>query len=106
LSGDIVFLANNGSPIGFATVRDCPKPPSSQGCDTVDTLAEIDVAALSSGSGGSVLKSIRGQIVRGASCSDSSSGYGSVFGVAAYADKVLGFSRSGNGGYAIAIDNV
>ena len=28
LSGDIVFLANNGNPVGFATVRDCPSPPS------------------------------------------------------------------------------
>ena len=38
LSGDIVFLANGGSPVGFATVRDCPNPPSQTGCSTIDTL--------------------------------------------------------------------
>ena len=35
LSGDSVFLTNNGNPVGVATVRDCPTPPSSSGCSTM-----------------------------------------------------------------------
>src|SRR5258706_723626 len=38
LSGDIVFVENAGSPLGFATVRDCPNPPSSTGCNPINTL--------------------------------------------------------------------
>src|SRR5262249_15852728 len=43
LSGDIVFLANNGNPLGFATVRNCPSPPSSSSCNSSDTLIELDL---------------------------------------------------------------
>lgn len=104
LSGDIVFLSNGGSPIGFATVRDCPNPPSTSGCDTVDTLVEINVTKLAAGSTQQVIKSIRGQVVKSATCTDSSttSGYGSMFGVAAWNNTVFGFSRSGD---LVQIDN-
>lgn len=97
LSGDIVFLANNGNPVGFATVRDCPSPPSTSNCDADDTLLEIDVSLIGSATTGSVTKAVRGQIVKGASCNDGTSGsYGSMYGIAAWNDKVYGFSRKGN----------
>ncbi len=85
LSGDIVFLANNGNPIGFATVRDCQSPPSSTTCDKNDTLIEINLGALATATTNSVTQSLRGQIV----------GYGSMYGISAYQDKVYGFSHSG-----------
>jgi len=86
LSGDIVFLANNGSPVGFATIRDCKTPPSSATCNKSDTLAQINMSALKSATTGSVLQSIRGEIV----------GFGSMYGISAYEDKVFGFSHSGD----------
>jgi hypothetical protein len=105
LSGDIVFVANEGNPVGFATVRDCPTPPSSNGCNEVDTLIEIDVAAMTTATTGSVTKSIRGLIVKGPGCSDTAAGYGRVYGIAAHQDKVFGFFRSSGDGFAIEIDN-
>ena len=95
LSGDIVFLQNGSSPIGFATVRDCPKPPSSSGCNT-DSLIEIDVPALKTATTNSVLKAVRGKITKAATCNDASSGsYGSMFGIAAFNDQIFGFSNKG-----------
>jgi hypothetical protein len=97
LSGDIVFFANNGNPIGFATVRDCPNPPSTSNCDTIDTLIEIDVAAMKNATKQSVLKSVRGQISTAPGCNDGLAGdYGSMYGIGAWNDKVFGFSRKGN----------
>jgi hypothetical protein len=106
LSGDIAFFENEGSPIGFATARDCPSPPSTVDCNTIDTLVELDVPALAGGGSQSVLKSVRGQIVRSASCGDTEPGYGSVFGIAAWLGTVYGFSRRDGDGYAIEISNV
>ena len=107
LSGDVVIFANQGNPVGFATVRDCPNPPSPTGCNTIDTLVDLDIAAMAQTTTGSVVKSVRGQVVKSASCGDSAPGYGSVYGVAAYGGKVYGFSRvpNGGGGFAIDIDN-
>jgi hypothetical protein len=94
LSGDIVFVANAGSPIGFATVRTCPpnKP-----CATVDTLIEVDVKAIKPGTQ-SVMKSVRGDVTRGSWCMNSASpaSFGSMFGIVAYKDIVYGFSRNGD----------
>ena len=106
LSGDIAFFENNGSPIGFATVRDCPDPPSTNGCNEIDTLVELDVPALATSTTQSVLKNVRGQVVRASDCSDSEPGYGSVYGIGAWLGTVYGFSRRDGNGYAIAIDNV
>ncbi|MEP7125247.1 MAG: hypothetical protein ABJE95_30230 [Byssovorax sp.] len=104
LSGDLVFLANGGKSVGFATVRDCPKPPSTAGCNPTDTLLEIDVIKLGSATTQAVTKSVRGQIVKGAGCNDPSGGpYGSMFGIAAWGSKVYGFSHSGG---IVEIDNV
>ncbi len=96
LSGDIVFMTNQGSPAGFATVVDCPNPPSKTGCNSVDTLVEIDVPKLALGNKTSVTKSIRGQVVKSSTCSDTSTGYGSMYGIAAWNDKVYGFSYAGH----------
>ncbi|MFO0548583.1 MAG: hypothetical protein U0271_09360 [Polyangiaceae bacterium] len=106
LSGDIAFFENNGSPVGFATLRDCPTPPDTTGCSNIDTLVDLDVPALATSTTQSVLKSVRGQIVRRPSCSDTATGYGSVYGIAAWLGKVYGFSRKSGNGYAIEIDNV
>ncbi len=93
LSGDIVFMANGGAPIGFATVRTCPGGQ----CASSDTLIEVDVGKIAPGTQ-SVLKAVRGKVVRGSWCtsSGSQSSYGSMFGIVAYKDKVIGFSRSGD----------
>ncbi|HEY8078008.1 MAG TPA: hypothetical protein VIF62_27970 [Labilithrix sp.] len=93
LSGDVVFMANGGSPIGFATVRTCPKGQ----CASADTLIEVDVSKIAPGTQ-SVMKGVRGTVVRGSWCtsSGSASSYGSMFGIVAYKDKVFGFSRSGD----------
>ena len=104
LSGDIVFLANGGSPIGFATVRDCPSPPSTTNCNTTDTLVELDLTALKTAGTQNVIKAVRGQVVKAAGCSDTAnSTYGGMYGIAAYQDKVLGFSHSG---FVVDISNV
>lgn len=96
LSGDIVFLQNGGNPVGFATVRDCPNPPSSSGCDTTDTLIEINVPKLGKTTTGSVLQSVRGKIVKRLGCNDNSgTSYGKMFGIAALGSKVYGFSHTG-----------
>ena len=98
LSGDIVFLANNGSPVGFATVRDC----SSSSCNTTDTLVELDLTAVGMAGTQPVIKSLRGQIVKSTGCNDSNAAYGGMYGIAAFQDKVYGFSHTG---FIVTIDN-
>jgi hypothetical protein len=93
LSGDIVFMANSGNPIGFATVRTCSKGGT---CSSADTLIEVDVKAIKPGTQ-SVLKAVRGAVMRGSWCMNGTqTQYGSMFGIVAYKDKVFGFSRSGD----------
>jgi len=99
VSGDMVFMANNGAPIGFVTARTCT---STTTCDLVDTLLEIDVKALKLGNAGNVVKAIRGPIKRGASCNSGQTQFGAIFGIVAFGAKVYGFSRWGD---FIAIDN-
>jgi hypothetical protein len=100
LSGDIVFLFNGGDPIGFATVRDCPNPPSSNNCSSVDTLVQIDLTQLRLGNTGSVTQTVLGQIVPASSCPGAD--FGSFYGIAALQDKVYGFSRKGD---VVSINN-
>jgi hypothetical protein len=104
LSGDIVFLANNGSPVGFATVRDCPSTTPQTGCNTTDTLLEIDVSKIKTATTQSVALSVRGQIVKQPGCPDTGNagGYGSMYGIAAWNAKVYGFSHAGA---IVEIDN-
>ena len=95
LSGDIVFLANDGDPVGFATVRDCPDPPSSSGCSKHDTLIEIDMQKLNLPEPGIVTKAVRGKIVKKIGCGADGLVAGQFFGIAAWNDAVFGFSRTG-----------
>lgn len=94
VSGDMVFMANGGNPIGFASVRTCD---ASNNCDLTDTLVEIDVAKVKPGKQ-SIIKSIRGPIVKGAQCQNAASPktFGSIFGVVALGAEVYGFSRRGD----------
>jgi hypothetical protein len=94
VSGDMVFMANNGNPIGFASLRTCSTPTS---CDLTDTLAEIDVTKVKPGTQ-SIIKSLRGPIVKGAQCQNAASPktFGSIFGVVALGTEVYGFSRRGD----------
>jgi hypothetical protein len=94
LSGDIVFLANGGNPVGYATVRDCPTPPSTTGCDTTDTLISVNMNGLATATTNSVLLQVIGQVVKAAGCSDSAAGYGRLSGIAAWQGSVFGFARS------------
>lgn len=98
LSGDIVFLENGGSWVGFATLCDCPSPPDKTDCNKIDTLVEIDLTRLAPGYTGSVIKSIKGQVVKSATCTDTGNpdGYGSMYGITAWQNKVYGFSNGGN----------
>jgi hypothetical protein len=93
LSGDIVFLANNGHPLGFATVRTCTK---SYSCSPVDTVIEVDVSKIKPGTQ-SVLLSVRGE------AKSASTTFGSMFGIVAYKDRVIGFSTKGD---VVSISNV
>jgi len=101
LSGDIVFLANSGSPVGFATVRVKSSDP--------DTLIEVDVSQVKPGTG-SAMKAVIGKVVQGTSCAAPTTGsapavgtgFQSMFGIAAYQDKVYGFSHKGD---IVQIDN-
>jgi hypothetical protein len=102
LSGDIVFLSEGGTPRGFATVRDCPTPPSSTNCNTTDTLIELDMNNLASATTQPVTKAIIGQIVKSNACNDpANAAYGSFYGIAAFGSTVLGFSHLG---YVTTID--
>ena len=97
LSGDLVIVSNGGSPVGYATVRDCPNPPSATGCNPVDTLVGLDLTQLGQAGTQVVVSSVIGQIVKAAGCSDSAhTGYGSLLGIATSgAGEVLGFSHLG-----------
>jgi hypothetical protein len=100
LSGDIVFLANKGAPVGFATVRSC-----GTNCTNVpDTLVQIDLAKMKPGFTGSVVKAVRGVLKQGTGCANPAPppSFGSMYGVAAYKDKIFGFSRAGG---IVTIDN-
>ena len=101
LSGDIVFLANNGTPVGFATVRTCPNNQ----CQTTDTLVEIDVTKLKAGNTTSVTKSVRGTLHQGTNCQNAQQppSFGKMYGIAAYEDQVYGFSHDTG---IVAINNV
>jgi hypothetical protein len=97
LSGDIVFAANGGTPVGFANVRDCPNSPSTTACDTTDTLVEIDMSKLATAGTQIVTKAVRGLIVKSASCADASAtGYGRLLGTAAWGSDIIGFARNGS----------
>jgi hypothetical protein len=94
LSGDLVLFAGV-SPIGFATARDCPSPPSTAGCSDVDTLLELDMAALATAGSQPVLKLVVGQVVKGPCSNPSLGGYGRMNGLVEWQDTLRGFSDTG-----------
>jgi hypothetical protein len=103
LSGDIVFLADTGgSPIGFATVRDC----TSMGCSATDTLLQIDMTKLGKAGTavtGNITLGLRGQVVKSSTCTDTTNAtYGRMYGIAAWNSTIYGFSH---GSYIVEIDN-
>jgi hypothetical protein len=90
LSGDIVFLENGGNPIAYATVRDC----EGSTCNKTDTLIQLDPKLLGPGNK-KVTKAVRGAIKKASSCNDQdNASYGSMFGIAAYDDQIIGFSKT------------
>lgn len=98
LSGDLVFYMQNGQPQGLATIRTCP---NNKCTTTNDILAQIDMAALAqaftSKAPGTLLKKVYG----------SGTGFGELFGVGAWQDKVYAFSRAQTNGapaQLVAID--
>lgn len=95
LSGDIVMIANHGTPVGYATVRDCPNPPSAVGCDVVDTLVALDMTAFAQPGTQTITASVRGETVKSAGCTGAAASYGSLFGIALAGGSVIGFSHMG-----------
>ena len=82
LSGDVVFYTQSGAPLGLATIR------TKTSATSLDTLAEIDMAALSaaftSKTPGNLLKKIYG----------TDTGFAKLFGVGAWGNDVYAFSRA------------
>jgi hypothetical protein len=94
LSGDLAFLDNNGSPVGFGTVRDCPNPPSSSNCSSSDSLIEIDLSKLAFGQRTVITKRLLGRITANANCGSlPAASFGRMFGITAYKGEIFGFSR-------------
>ncbi len=95
LSGDLVFLENNGRSVGFATVRDCPNPPSSFNCSSSDSLLEIDLSKLAFGSRAVVTRRLLGRITADTRCSsEPAASFGRTFGITAYKGEIFGFGRN------------
>jgi len=97
LSGDIAFFLNDGAPIGLATLRPCTTDGDPSTCKNGnDVVVEIDVAALSKKSATSNLK----KRFIGAS----GTGFGRLYGVGAWGDKIYAFQRiSTTGGMTTAL---
>jgi hypothetical protein len=94
LSGDIVFLENSGNPIAYATVRDCEDPTKNSTCNTTDTLIQLDPKLLGPANK-KVTTAVRGAIKKASSCNDKdNASYGSMYGIAAFDDQIIGFSRT------------
>jgi len=103
LSGDLVFLDNGGRSVAFATVRDCPNPPSSSNCSTSDSLLELDLTKLRYGSRAVVTRRLLGRITADTRCTnDPASAFGRTFGITAYKGAIFGFGR---GSLVTRIDN-
>lgn len=85
LSGDLVFFIVNNQPRGLATIRSCQKGGS---CTTSnDILAEIDVAAMTAAYQSKTPGNLKKQLL------GSGTGFGHLYGVGAWNDKVYAFSR-------------
>jgi len=84
LSGDVVFYTQGGATVGLATIREC----TTTCVATNDSLAQIDVAAMTSAftshtPATSLLKQVIG----------TGTGFGDLFGIGAWGNSVYAFSR-------------
>ncbi|MBP9112540.1 MAG: hypothetical protein KBF88_07000 [Polyangiaceae bacterium] len=107
-SGDIVFAANNGNPIGFAAARRCTDFVGT--CEKVDALLEIDVAKLGPAAR-IVTKYERGMFTTrssGAGCMPGGiqgATFANIYGLALLNDKVYAFDNDDRGtGRILSID--
>jgi hypothetical protein len=102
LSGDVFFYTSGtGSPTGLATIRSCPPSGSKGDCtEDDDYLAGIDMSALSTAfTSGHAATSLLGGIYGGTTSSAGpGTGFGEIFGLAAWEGNVYGFTRAGSKG--------
>ncbi len=102
LSGDVFFYTDSkGNPTGIATIRSCPPAGSHGYCDeTNDFLAGIDMTALATAyTSGKPAASLLAGIYGGSGTSTGpGTGYGRIYGLAAWEGNVYGFSRVGSSG--------
>jgi hypothetical protein len=112
LSGDVFFYTDStGEPTGLATIRSCPSSSKDGDCtEDNDYLAGVDMTAMSTAySSGVRAASLLGGIYGGTSTSvGPGTGYGEIFGLAAWEGNVYGFSRASSSGktppYLLSID--
>ena len=90
LSGDVVFFSVAGGARGLASLRACgPGAKGHTTCDTTnDIIAEIDMTALQAKTGGNLRKRFLG----------TGTGFGRMFGIGAWQDKVFGFTDASSKG--------
>ncbi len=100
LSGDMVFYTDaSNNPTGLATIRSCG--PGGSGCNyNSDFLAGIDMNALKmaymSGTAGNLMNGIygsTGSVAMGNYNEGNGTGYGDLFGLAAWQGQVFAFQR-------------
>ena len=92
LSGDVVFYMDGAIPRGLATLRACfTSSTGKTKCqNTNDVLAEVDMDALKAAyASKSAAPTLRKRIL-----GTSGSGFGRLFGIGAWEDKVYAFSRN------------
>ncbi len=91
LSGDMLFYKDGSNARGLATLRACKSGKNGDvtDCDFAnDVLAEIDMAALKEAYTTKSTRNLRKQIL------GAGTGYGRLFGIGAWGDKVYAFGRN------------
>jgi hypothetical protein len=72
----------------------------------IDTLVEVDMSKLATATAQTVTKTVRGLIVKSATCTDASTtGYGNLFGIAVWGSDIIGFAHNGSGSI-VRVSNV
>lgn len=100
-ASDLAFYDHEGGPLGYAVARDCAFVGGYPAeCGSIDTLLEIDLAALGAATDQPVVKRVVGQIVRRAGCNDDVASYTGIDGLALWRGVLYGFA----GSRAIEID--
>jgi hypothetical protein len=92
LSGDVVFYTQDGAPTGLATIRTCTGGAHGSCDHSNDSLAAIDMTALSQAFSTKTARSLlKGTYGTG-------TGYGDLFGLGAWGNVAYAFSREQSGG--------